>query len=72
MLMPFELMYRLRFTPWELRPVVPAWQRIANGPDAPPLTGRWMSAAGMTELAAPGATALLAAFAPARPVLPRG
>lgn len=154
MLMPFELMYRLRFTPWELRPVVPAWQRVTDGPDALPpgraldvgcgtgrdacylagrgwhVTGvdivaaaiararrraaasgvqvRWVvgdvgalgglglepgyallydigciqwlpdggragAAAGMTELAAPGATALLAAFAPARPVLlPRG
>jgi SAM-dependent methyltransferase len=151
MLIPFELMYRLRFAPWELRPVVPAWQRITDGPDALPpgraldvgcgsgrdacylagrgwqVTGvdivaaaiararrraaalgvqvRWVvgdvgalgglglepgyallydigciqwlpgagrvgAVAGMTELAAPGATALLAAFAPARPVLP--
>ena len=36
MLIPFELMYRLRFAPWELRPVVPAWQRITGGPDALP------------------------------------
>jgi hypothetical protein len=33
---PFELMYRLRFTPWELRPVVPVWQRITDGRDALP------------------------------------
>lgn len=151
MLIPFELMYRLRFAPWELRPVVPAWQPITDGPGALPpgraldvgcgtgrdacylaglgwqVTGvdlagaaiararrraaaggvqvRWVvgdagalgglglepgytllydigciqwlpgpgragAAAGMTELAAPGATALLVAFAPARPVLP--
>lgn len=150
MLIPFELMYRLRFAPWELRPVVPAWRRITGGPGALPpgraldvgcgtgrdacylagrgwqVTGvdiaaaaiararrraaalgvqvRWVvgdagtlgglglepgytllydfgciqwlpgaaragAAAGMTELAAPGATALLAAFAPARRVL---
>ena len=35
MLIPFELMYRLRFAPWELRPVVPAWQRITDGPGCP-------------------------------------
>ena len=151
MRIPFRLMYRLRFAPWELRPVVPAWQRITDGPDALPpgraldvgcgtgrdacylagrgwqVTGvdivaaaiararrraaalgvqvRWVvgdvgalgglglepgytllsdigciqwlpgaarvgAAAGMTELAAPGATALVVAFAPARPVLP--
>jgi SAM-dependent methyltransferase len=35
-LIPFELMYRLRFTPWELRPVVPAWRRITGGPGALP------------------------------------
>lgn len=153
MVIPFELMYRLRFAPWQLRPVVPAWRRITDGPDALPpgraldvgcgtgrdacylagrgwqVTGvdivaaaiararrraaalgaqvRWVvgdvaalgglglepgyallydfgciqwlpdaaragAAAGMTELAAPGATALLAAFAPARRVLLRG
>ena len=36
MVIPFELMYRLRFTPWELRPVIPAWRRITDGPDALP------------------------------------
>ena len=35
-LIPFELLYRLRFAPWELRPVVPAWQRITGGPGALP------------------------------------
>ena len=154
MLIPYELMYRLRFAPWERRPVIGTWRRVTGGPGALPpgraldvgcgtgrdacyLAGRgWLvtgvdlagaaiaqarrraaeqgvqvqwvvgdvgglgglglepgytlvydfgciqglpglaragAAAGMTELAAPGATALVAAFAPARRVLlPRG
>jgi len=154
MLIPYRLMYRLGFAPWERRPVAPAWQRVTEGPGALPPgraldvgcgTGRdavylaqrgwhvtavdivddaiakarqraadegvrvqWVAgdvsalgelglepgytllydfgciqglpgparegtAAGMTELAAPGATLLLVAFAPGRRLLlPRG
>ncbi len=154
MLIPYPLMYRLGFAPWEQRPVIPTWQRITEGPRALPpgraldvgcgsgrdavhlakrgwqVTGvdiaaaaiakarrraaqegavvQWIAgdvsalgelgltpgytlifdfgclqglpdparngaAAGITELAAPGATLLLTAFAPGRRVLlPRG
>ena len=36
MLIPYALMYRLGFAPWERRPVAPAWQRLTEGPGALP------------------------------------
>jgi SAM-dependent methyltransferase len=145
MLIPYELMYRLGFAPWERRPVLATWQSVTEGPGALPPgraldvgcgTGRdavylaqrgwqvtavdvadaaiararrraadegvqvqWVAgdvssltlvydfgciqgladsarqeaAAGIAHLAAPGATLLVAAFAPGRRVLlPRG
>ncbi len=36
MLIPYELMYRLGFAPWERRPVVSTWQRLTEGPGALP------------------------------------
>lgn len=30
-MIPYRLMYRLGFAPWERRPVVPLWQRIVDG-----------------------------------------
>jgi SAM-dependent methyltransferase len=34
MLIPYELMYRLGFAPWERRPVLSTWQRLIEGPGA--------------------------------------
>jgi SAM-dependent methyltransferase len=34
MLIPYELMYRLGFAPWERRPVLSTWQRLTEGPGA--------------------------------------
>ncbi len=36
MLIPYQVMYRLGFAPWERRPVVPTWERITAGPHALP------------------------------------
>src|SRR5713226_4132247 len=36
MLIPYALMYRLGFAPWERRPIVPTWQRVTEGPGALP------------------------------------
>jgi SAM-dependent methyltransferase len=36
MLIPYQLMYRLGFAPWERRPVAATWQRITGGPAALP------------------------------------
>jgi SAM-dependent methyltransferase len=36
MLIPYELMYRLGFAPWERRSVVSTWQRLTEGPGALP------------------------------------
>jgi SAM-dependent methyltransferase len=36
MLIPYALMYRLGFAPWERRPVVPTWRRVTEGPGALP------------------------------------
>jgi SAM-dependent methyltransferase len=36
MLIPYQLMYQLGFTPWEQRPVIPTWQQITEGPEALP------------------------------------
>src|SRR6266487_4046886 len=40
MLIPYTLMYRLGFAPWERRPVVPTWQRVTEGPAAGGAGGR--------------------------------
>lgn len=34
-MVPYGLMYRLRFSPWERRDVAATWQPILEGPDAP-------------------------------------
>ena len=34
MLIPYQLMYRLGFAPWERRPVLRTWQQILEGSDA--------------------------------------
>jgi SAM-dependent methyltransferase len=34
MLIPYQLMYRLGFAPWERRPVVPTWEWVTTGPRA--------------------------------------
>jgi SAM-dependent methyltransferase len=36
MLIPYELMYRLGFAPWERRPVLATWQSVTEGPGALP------------------------------------
>jgi len=36
MLIPYQVMYRLGFAPWERRPVAPTWQRVTEGPGALP------------------------------------
>jgi SAM-dependent methyltransferase len=36
MLIPYELMYRMGFAPWERRPVASTWQRLTEGPGALP------------------------------------
>jgi SAM-dependent methyltransferase len=36
MLIPYELMHRLGFAPWERRPVASTWQRLTEGPGALP------------------------------------
>src|SRR6266705_6723700 len=36
MLIPYAVMYRLGFAPWERRPVAPTWQRVTEGPGALP------------------------------------
>jgi SAM-dependent methyltransferase len=35
-MIPYRLMYRLGFTPWERRPIPSLWQRIVEGSDALP------------------------------------
>ena len=34
MLIPYQLMYRLSFAPWERRPVASTWRRLTEGPGA--------------------------------------
>jgi len=49
MLIPYELMYRLGFAPWERRPVASTSQRLTEGPGALPPGGTrstWPRSAG--------------------------